>query len=251
MINIRNSQEIQIMSQAGRITAMALSAAKRAARPGVSTQELNDIAYDVILSNDAVPAFLNYNGFPKSVCTSINDEIVHGIPSEERILQEGDIISIDVGAVYNGYVGDCADTVGVGIISENADRLITAARESFYAGFEFCRAGYRLYDISHAIQSCAESKGYGVVRDLVGHGIGTKMHEEPSVPNYGSPGKGVRLQKGMVLAIEPMINEGTYDIIIMPDGWTAKTADGKLSAHYENTVAITDGAPVILTKELR
>ena len=239
------------MSRAGRITAMALSAAKRAARPGVSTQELNDIAYDVILSNDAVPAFLNYNGFPKSVCTSINDEIVHGIPSEERILREGDIVSIDVGAVYNGYVGDCADTVGVGKISENAGRLISTARESFYAGFEFCRTGYRLYDISHAIQSCAESKGYGVVRELVGHGIGTKMHEEPSVPNYGSPGKGVRLQKGMVLAIEPMINEGTYDIIIMPDGWTARTADGKLSAHYENTVAITDGDPIILTKELR
>lgn len=247
MITIKNEHEIEIMSKAGRITALALDAVRKAVKPGISTLELDKIAYDVILSYDAIPAFLNYRGYPNSICASINDEIVHGIPSADRTLKRGDIVSIDVGAVFGGYVGDSADTVPVGEISPKAQDLIETTKQSFFAGVEFCREGFRLQDISHAVQTTAEAKGYGVVRDFVGHGIGSKMHEEPSVPNYGKPGKGVRLQKGMVIAIEPMINEGTYEVIVMPDGWTAKTADGKLSAHYEHTVAITDGGPRLLT----
>lgn len=247
MIILKSDREIEIMKQAGKISAMALDAVKRAVRPGVSTYELDMIAYDVILSNNATPAFLNYNGYPNSICASVNDEIVHGIPSEGRILREGDIISIDVGAVWGGYVGDNADTVGVGKISDEAQALIDVTRNSFFAGLEFCKETYRLGDVSHAIGEYAESRGYGVVKDYVGHGIGTEMHQEPSVPNYGKAGRGVRLAKGLTIAIEPMINIGTYKTKAMPDGWTVKTADGSLSAHYENTIAITDGEPLILT----
>ncbi|MBE6038335.1 MAG: type I methionyl aminopeptidase [Anaerofustis stercorihominis] len=247
MIILKSDREIEIMKQAGKISAMALDAVRRAVRPGVSTYELDMIAYDVILSNNATPAFLNYNGYPNSICASVNDEIVHGIPSESRILNEGDIISIDVGAVWGGYVGDNADTVGVGKISDEAQALIDVTRNSFFAGLEFCKETYRLGDVSHAIGEYAESRGYGVVKDYVGHGIGTEMHQEPSVPNYGKAGRGVRLAKGLTIAIEPMINIGTYKTKVMPDGWTVKTADGSLSAHYENTIAITDGEPLILT----
>ena len=247
MIVLKSDREIEIMKQAGKVSAMALDAVKRAVRPGVSTYELDRIAYDVILSNNATPAFLNYNGFPNSICASVNDEIVHGIPSTGRILKEGDIVSIDVGAVWGGYVGDNADTVGVGKISDEAQALIDVTRNSFFAGLEFCKESYRLGDVSHAIGEYAESRGYGVVRDYVGHGIGTEMHQEPSVPNYGKAGRGVRLAKGLTIAIEPMINIGTWKTRSMSDGWTVKTADGSLSAHYENTIAITDGEPLILT----
>ncbi len=247
MITIKSDDEIALMAEAGRITAMALEAVEKVIKPGVSTFVLDEIARDVILSNNAIPAFLHYNGYPNSICASINEEIVHGIPSKTRILKEGDIVSVDVGAVSSGYVGDMANTFAVGNISKEAQSLIDITRKSFYAGFEMCRQGNRLYDISHAIQSIAEGAGFSVVREYVGHGIGTKMHEEPSVPNYGIPGKGVRLIKGLTIAIEPMINIGTYKTKLMPDNWTVQTADGKLSAHYEHTVAITGGAPRILT----
>lgn len=247
MITIKSEDEIILMAEAGRITAMALEAVGKAIKPGVSTFVLDEIARDVILSNNAIPAFLHYNGYPNSICASINEEIVHGIPSKTRILKEGDIVSVDVGAVSGGYVGDMANTFAVGNITKEAQSLIDITRKSFYAGFEMCRQGNRLYDISHAIQSIAEGAGFSVVREYVGHGIGTKMHEEPSVPNYGTPGKGVRLIKGLTIAIEPMINIGTYKTKLMPDNWTVQTADGKLSAHYEHTVAITGGDPRILT----
>lgn len=247
MITIKSDNEITLMAKAGRVTAMALAAVEKAVRPGVSTFELDEIAMDVILSEDAIPAFLNYNGYPKSICTSINEEIVHGIPSEDRILREGDIVSVDVGAIHSGYVGDMANTFPVGNVSKQALDLIDITRRSFYSGLEMCRDGNRLFDVSHAIQITAESNGFSVVRDYVGHGIGAQMHEEPSVPNYGEPGKGIRLHKGITLAIEPMINVGTYRTKLMPDNWTVQTADGKLSAHYEHTVAITDGDPRILT----
>jgi methionyl aminopeptidase len=247
MIVIKTDHEVGLMAEAGHITALALDAVRKEIRPGVSTEELDQIAYDTILSYQATPAFLNYNGYPKSLCASINEEIVHGIPSPSRFLHEGDIISIDIGAVYNGYVGDMANTFPVGKISDEAQALIDVTRNSFYAGLAMCREGNRLHDISHAVQALAESKGYSVVREYVGHGIGTKMHEEPSVPNYGKPNTGIRLTKGLTLAIEPMINIGTYRTRVMPDQWTVKTADGKLSAHYEHTVAVTDGDPRILT----
>ena len=247
MITIKSDSEIEIMAEAGKITAKALKKKKKAVKPGVSTLELDEIARSVIVSNQAIPAFLHYQGYPKSICASINEEIVHGIPSAKRILREGDIVSIDIGAVYQGFVGDMANTFPVGTVSEQAMNLIEVTRKSFYAGLEFCKLGCRLYDVSHAIQTEAESAGYGVVREYVGHGIGRNMHEEPSVPNYGEPGKGVRLQKGMTIAIEPMINIGTYRTKLMPDHWTVKTADGSLSAHYEHTVAITDAEPRILT----
>ncbi len=248
MIILKSDREIEIMRQAGKISQMALDAVRKSVKPGVSTLELDMIAYDVIKSNGAIPAFLNYNGYPNSICASVDDEIVHGIPSAERILTEGQIISIDVGAVFGGYVGDNADTVGVRNISDEAKKLIEVTRNSFFAGLEFCKETYRLGDVSHAIGEYAESRGYGVVRDYVGHGIGREMHMEPSVPNYGKAGRGVRLSKGLTIAIEPMINIGTYKTKVMPDGWTVKTADGSLSAHYEHTVAITDGEPILLTE---
>lgn len=247
MIIIKSDHEIEKMKEAGRISALALDAVRRAVRVGISTLELDKVAYDTIRSYNATPAFLNYDGFPNSICASINDEIVHGIPSSKTILKEGDIISIDVGAVYDGFVGDNADTVGVGAISEQAARLIETTRKSFYAGLEFCRVGHRLFDIGAAVQEVAESAGYGVVREYVGHGIGREMHEEPSVPNYGTRGHGVRLVKGMCIAVEPMINIGSWHTRLTDNGWTVKTADGSLSAHYEHSIAITDGEPILLT----
>lgn len=247
MITIKSESEIKRMAEAGRITATALDAVRKAVRPGVSTLELDEIAKDAILASNAVPTFYNYNGFPKNICASINDEIVHGIPCAGRILREGDIVSIDIGATYDGFVGDMADTFPVGKVSDEAMRLIETTRASFYAGLEYCVEGNRLFDISHAVQQKAESMGYGVVRDYVGHGIGRHMHEDPSVPNYGTPGRGVRLRNGMTLAIEPMVNIGTYETLLMDDDWTVKTADGSLSAHYEHTVALTEGGPVLLT----
>ncbi len=236
------------MAEAGRITALALREVEKAVRAGISTKELDEIAYEAITSMGAKPAFLGYNGFKGSICASPNDVIVHGIPSRKVILREGDIISVDIGAVYKGFVGDMARTFPVGKISDEAAKLIEVTRQSFFEGIEFCRDGNRLNDISKAVGDYAESFGYGVVRDYVGHGIGRKMHEEPSVPNYDTGRPGIRLRKGMVLAIEPMINIGTWDTVLADDGWKVSTADGTLSAHYENTVAITSDGPRILTR---
>ena len=236
------------MAEAGRITALALREVEKAVRAGISTKELDEIAYEAITSMGAKPAFLGYNGFKGSICASPNDVIVHGIPSRKVILREGDIISVDIGAVYRGFVGDMARTFPVGEISDEAAKLIEVTKQSFFEGIEFCRDGNRLNDISKAVGDYAESFGYGVVRDYVGHGIGRKMHEEPSVPNYDTGRPGIRLRKGMVLAIEPMINIGTWDTVLADDGWKVSTADGTLSAHYENTVAITSDGPRILTR---
>lgn len=248
MITIKSAEEIEKMAEAGRITALALLEVEKAVRAGVSTWELDKIAYDAITSMDAKPAFLNYNGFPKSICASLNDVIVHGIPSKNVILKEGDIISVDIGAVYEGFVGDMARTFPVGEISEEAKNLIEVTKQSFYEGLKFVKDGNRLNQVSKAIGDYAIERGYGVVRDYVGHGIGRKMHEDPAVPNYDTGRSGVRLRRGMVIAIEPMINIGSEETLLADDGWKVSTIDGSLSAHYENTVAITEDGPRILTK---
>ena len=222
--------------------------AGEAVQPGVSTAEIDRIAYDYIIKQGAVPAFLNYGGFPATVCISINDEVIHGIPSKNRIIKEGDIVSLDLGARLNGYNGDTAATFAAGDISPEAKRLIDTTRESLYEGIRAAVAGGRIGDIGSAVQRYCEERGYGVVREYTGHGVGAQLHEDPSVPNYGTPGRGVRLLPGMTIAIEPMINEGTGAIKKMSDGWTVKTRDGKLSAHFEHTVAITTDGPKILTQ---
>ena len=217
--------------------------------PGVTTEEIDRIAYEYIIKQGAKPNFLNYNGFPATACISINDEVIHGIPSKKRVIKEGDIVSIDLGAVLDGYNGDNAATFAAGKISPEAERLINTTRESLYKGIEAAVAGGRIGDISSAVQTYCEERGFSVVRDFVGHGIGAKLHEDPSVPNYGTPGRGVRLLPGMTLAIEPMINMGGYEVRQLSDGWTIKTKDGGLSAHFEHTVAITADGPKILTLE--
>lgn len=246
MIVIKSSKEIELMQASGRIVALVHQKVKEAIKPGVSTLELDRIAERVIVENGAKPSFKGYHGFPSSICASVNEEVIHGIPGE-RILEEGDIISIDVGALKDGYHGDAAKTHPVGKVSAEKLALIEATKQSFFEGLKFCREGYRLSDVSHAIQVYAESKGYGVVRDFVGHGVGRELHEDPPIPNYGAPGRGPRLTRGMVLAIEPMINEGTHKVCILDDDWTVITEDCKASAHYEHTVLITDGDPVLLT----
>ncbi len=247
MITIKNQNDIAAMRIAGRITKQALNLVGQHVRPGITTKELDKIAYDYIRSQGAVPSFLNYNGFPASICASRNDEVVHGIPSKKTVLQDGDIISIYVGAYKGGFHGDCAKTFFVGQVSEEAQKLVAATRQSFYEGMKYAKAGNRIGDISSAIQSYIESMGYSIVRDLVGHGIGSHMHEDPSVPNFGRPGRGPRLVPGMALAIEPMVNAGNFEVRVMDDDWTVKTLDGSLSAHYENTILITGGEPEILT----
>lgn len=247
MIIIKTQREIEIMRKAGRIVAGAHELVKKHIKPGISTLELDKLVYEYILSCNAIPAFKGYNGFPASICTSVNEEVVHGIPSSSVRLKDGDIISVDIGAVFDGYVGDGAKTYPVGQIDSEKQKLIDVTRQSFYEGIKYAKPGFRLSDISHAIQTYAESFGFSVVRDFVGHGVGKKMHEEPQIPNFGSPGKGPRLQKGMVLAIEPMINAGKYHVSILDNDWTVVTLDGKPSAHYEHTVAITDGEPELLT----
>jgi methionyl aminopeptidase len=247
MIIIKTQREIEIMRKAGRIVAGAHELVKKYVRPGISTLELDKIVEEYIRSCNAIPAFKGYNGFPASICASVNEEVVHGIPSSAVKLKDGDIISIDIGAVFEGYVGDGAKTYPVGQIDSEKEKLIKVTRQSFYEGIKYAKPGFRLSDISHAIQSYAESFGFSVVRDFVGHGIGKKMHEEPQIPNFGSPGKGPRLQKGMVIAIEPMINAGKYHVNILSNDWTVVTLDGKPSAHYEHTIAITDGEPELLT----
>ena len=237
MIIIKSKKEIEFMREAGKIVAETHELLKEAITPGISTLELDKIAEENIRKYNAIPSFKGYGGFPGTICASVNEQVVHGIPGNQ-IVKEGDIISIDIGAYYKG----------VGIISEENRKLIEVTKESFYEGIKFAKLGYRLSDISHAIQAHAEKQGFSVVRDLVGHGVGTELHEDPQVPNYGPPGKGPRLKEGMVLAIEPMINAGRYHVKTLSDGWTIVTIDGKNSAHYEHTIAITEDEPLILTK---
>lgn len=247
MIPIKTKEQLERMRVACRITALARKAAADAVAPGVTTDEIDRIVRKTIEKAGAKPSFLGYGGFPASACISINDEVIHGIPSAKRVVHEGDIVKIDVGAYIGGFHGDCACTVPCGQVSDEAKRLIEVTRQSFYEGIQFAREGCRVSDISAAVQVYVEANGFSVVRSFVGHGVGQKLHESPEVPNFGRPGHGVRLQAGMTLAIEPMVNVGGYDVRVLSDGWTVKTKDGKLSAHYENTVAITDGAPEILT----
>jgi len=246
MIILKSSREIELMREAGRIVALALEKMRESVKPGITTADLDAIAEEIIKANGARPLFKGYGGFPKSICTSINEEVVHGIPSL-RLLKSGDIISIDIGAEKNGYCGDAAVTLAVGDVDPEALKLLEVAETSLYKGIEQAVVGNRLTDISHAIQTHAESHGYSVVREYVGHGIGRKMHEDPKVPNYGMPGRGPRLTSGLVLAIEPMVNMGTYHVEVLQDNWTVVTRDRKLSAHFEHTVAITDNGPRILT----
>ena len=246
MIIVKSEREIELMRRAGKITAAARALAGEMVKPGVTTREIDKAVFHFIRSQGAEPSFLNYNGYPASVCVSVNDEIIHGIPGP-RVLKEGDIVSVDVGAYIGGFHGDCAGTYPCGKVSDEALRLIRATQQSFFEGIKFAKEGCRLYDISAAIQGYAESHGCSIVREYVGHGIGTEMHESPEIPNYGHPGRGPRLLRGMTIAVEPMVNAGTAAIRQMPDGWTVRTADGKLAAHYENTLLITDGEPEILT----
>ncbi|GFN23025.1 type I methionyl aminopeptidase [Thermanaeromonas sp. C210] len=246
MIILKGRREIEFMRQAGRVVAEALAALERRIAPGVTTLELNRLAEEILERRGAVPAFKGYRGFPASICTSVNEEVVHGIPGLKKLV-EGDIISIDIGAVINGYYGDAAATFPVGVIDEEKRRLLEVTREALWQGIRHAVVGNRLSDISYAIQSHVEKEGFSVVRDYVGHGIGSQMHEEPQVPNFGSPGRGPRLRPGMTLAIEPMVNAGGHQVMTREDGWTVVTADGRPSAHFEHTVAITDNGPEVLT----
>ncbi len=247
MIIIKSDQEIDLMRESGKVTGFILKELENFIKPGISTADIDKFVEDTIRKNGMIPTFKGYCGFPASACVSINEEVVHGIPDKKRKLKEGDIVSVDVGSTYKGYVSDAARTYAVGEISDIARKLIDVTRESFFAGIEFCKVGCRLSDISHAVQVKAESEGFSVIRDFVGHGVGQNMHEEPQIPNYGKAGRGPRLAKGMVFAIEPMICEGGYDVKTLSNDWTVVTLDGKLSAHYENTVVITDGEPELLT----
>ena len=247
MIIIKSEEEIELMRISGKVTAFILKELESFIRPGISTADIDKFVESTITSNGMIPTFKGYGGFPASACVSINEEVVHGIPDKKRILKEGDIVSVDVGSTYKGYVSDAARTYPVGTVSDTAKKLMDTTRESFFAGLDYCKVGNRLSDISHAIQVRAESDGFSVIRDFVGHGVGQNMHEDPQIPNYGKPGRGPRLAKGMVFAIEPMICEGTYDVETLSNDWTVVTLDGKLSAHYENTVVITDGEPQLLT----
>ena len=250
MITIKSSREIDRMREAGKITAAARSVGRQMVQSGITTDEIDREIKKVILSYGAEPTFLNYNGFPKSACISVNDEVIHGIPGKRK-LSEGDIVSIDVGATYKGYVGDCAGTFPVGKISPEAEELIRVTRESFFRGIAHARAGGRLYDISQAVQAYVESFGFSVVRDYVGHGVGSTLHEDPEVPNYvpdrADHRRNPRLAAGMTIAVEPMVNAGVAAVRVLSNGWTVVTADNSLSAHYENTILITDGEPEILT----
>ena len=248
MVVLKTSREISLMREAGRISAKALQLVGEHVKPGVSTYELDKIAYDYIISQNAKPGFLNYNGFPASACISINNQVIHGIPSKKTILKEGDIVSVDLGAVYEGYNGDNAATFACGVVSPEAKRLMEVTKESLYEGIKRALPGGRIGDISSAIGEYVEARGYSVVREFVGHGVGASLHEAPEVPNFGRSGHGPRLMPGMTLAIEPMINLGRADVNVLPDGWTVKTVDGKLSAHFEHTIAITSDGPVILTQ---
>lgn len=247
MIVLKTSRELKIMREACRISANALKLAGKAVEPGVSTWEIDRLVRRYIEEKGATPSFLGYGGFPASACISVNDVVIHGIPHKGTILKQGDIVSVDVGAVFEGFNGDNAYTFPCGDVSSEAQALMDTTRESLYEGIKSAKAGGRIGDIGSAVQRYAEARGYSVVRDYVGHGVGAKMHEDPSVPNYGTPGRGVRLLPGMTIAIEPMINQGVKEVKTLADGWTTVTADGKLSAHFEHSVAITPDGPVILT----
>ena len=246
MITLKSAHEIELMRRAGKITAAARALARDMVRPGVTTQQIDKAVFQFITEQGATPSFLHYNGYPASVCVSVNDEIIHGIPGP-RVLKEGDIVSVDVGAYIGGFHGDCAATYACGKISDEAQRLIDVTRQSFFEGIAQAREGNRISDISHAVQAYVEANGFSVVREYVGHGVGRNMHEAPEIPNYGAPGHGPKLIRGMTIAVEPMVNAGTAAIRQMSDGWTVKTRDGKYAAHYENTILVTDGEPEILT----
>ena len=246
MITLKSAHEIELMRRAGKITAAARALARDMVKPGVTTAQIDKAVFQFIEDQGATPSFLHYNGYPASVCVSVNDEIIHGIPGK-RVLQEGDIVSVDVGAFIGGFHGDCAGTYPCGQVSDEALRLIRVTQQSFFEGLKYAREGCRLSDISAAVQAYVEANGFSLVREYVGHGIGRKMHEPPEVPNYGKPGHGPRLLRGMTIAVEPMVNAGSAAILQMPDGWTVKTADGKNAAHYENTILITAGEPELLT----
>lgn len=247
MINVKSANEIELMRVACRLTGETLKLLEESIKPGITTAELNRIAEDYLKKNSATATFKNYNGYPASICASVNDQVIHGIPSKNTVLKEGDIISIDFGACYKGYHGDAARTFAVGKISADAEKLIEVTKNCFFNGLEYCKAGNRVSDISHAVQVCAENEGYGVVRDYVGHGVGRQLHEGPEIPNFGNPGRGPRLISGMTIAVEPMINMGDYRVKTLSDGWTVVTLDGCFSAHYENTVLITKDEPEVLT----
>lgn len=249
MIILKTNRELSLMREACRISAGALRIAGEAVQPGVSTLEIDRLAYEYIIKNGAEPNFLHYNGYPATACISVNDRVIHGIPGKDQIIHEGDIVSIDLGARINGFNGDNAATFAAGKISEEAQGLLDATKASLYEAIKVAVVGNRIGDIGSAVQQYVESRGYSVVRDFVGHGVGAKLHEDPSVPNFGTPGRGVRLLPGMTLAIEPMINLGGPEVKTLSDGWTVVTLDGKLSAHFEHTIAVTNDGPVILTVE--
>ena len=246
-VSIKSAREIELMREAGRILAIVHEELGRAIRPGMSTWEVDALGEKLIREHGCVPNFLHYNGYPASICVSVNDEVVHGIPKKTRILKEGDIVSLDAGLIYKGYHSDAARTHGVGRISPEAQKLIDVTKQSFFEGIKMAKEGNHLHDISTAIDDYVSGFGYGIVRDLVGHGIGTSLHEDPQIPNFRQKKKGVRLQAGMTLAVEPMINAGGWEVNFLGDGWTTVTRDGSLSAHYENTILVTDGEPEILT----
>lgn len=246
MITIKSPREIEIMRRSGKITAKTLTTLMASAKAGMTTRDLDRIADESIRSMGGVPTFIGYNGYPSAICASVNDEVVHGMPGD-RVLEEGDLLSLDIGTTLEGYVSDSAVTIAIGAPSPQAERLMRVTQECLMLGIAQMQVGNNLGDIGHAVQQHAEANGYGVVRALVGHGIGRKMHEDPQVPNYGSPGTGPKLRAGLVLAVEPMITEGTWQVETLEDGWTVVTQDGKLAAHFEHTIAVTDDGPKILT----
>lgn len=246
-VKIKSKKEIDIMRESGRILSQVHKALEEMIKPGVSTYELDQKASEVIKSYGCIPSFLNYNGFPASICTCVNDVVIHGIPDRKDILQDGDIIGIDIGVIYNGYHSDAARTHAVGSISKEAQKLIDVTKQSFFEGIKYARAGMHVHQISAAVEDYVTSFGYSCVRDLVGHGIGRDLHEDPQVPNFRQKRRGIKLVPGMVICVEPMVNEGRYDVCVLEDDWTIVTGDGTLSAHYENTLVITNGEPEILT----
>lgn len=246
-VSIKSEREIGLMREAGRILAATHEELGKALKPGMSTWEIDKIGERIIRGYGCIPSFKNYNGYPAAICVSVNDEVVHGIPKKSRILREGDIVSLDAGVIYKGYHSDAARTYAIGKASPEAEKLIEVTKQCFFEGIKFAKAGNHLNDISKSIQEYAEKFGYGVVRDLVGHGIGSHLHEDPEVPNFAQKRKGIKLQPGMTLAVEPMINAGGFEVVCLDDDWTVVTEDGSLSAHYENTILITDGEPEILS----
>ena len=246
-VSIKSAREIELMRDAGKILAEVHEELAKAIVPGMTTKDIDVIGEQLIRKRGCIPSFLNYNGFPASICVSVNDEVVHGIPNKKRIVKEGDIISLDAGVIYKGYHSDAARTVAVGEISKEAQKLMDVTKQSFFEGIKMAKAGNHLHDISNAIDAYVSSFGYGIVRELVGHGIGSNLHEDPQIPNFAQKRRGILLQPGMTLAIEPMINEGRADVVWLDDDWTVVTEDGSLSAHYENTILITDGEPEILS----